>query len=139
MSDQKTATPDAVIIGAGPIGIAAAAHLLARGLTPLVLEKGPAAGHAIREWGHVNVFTPWKHVTDKAVEALLAPTGWKLPDPEHLPTGQEIVDSYLVPAVTTAPLAYTCRGIASSDATPGDSEWRRFEVTPLQTCGSGVR
>ncbi|MBG06557.1 MAG: flavoprotein [Rhodospirillaceae bacterium] len=105
MSDQKTATPDAVIIGAGPIGIAAAAHLLARGLTPLVLEKGPAAGHAIREWGHVNVFTPWKHVTDKAVEALLAPTGWKLPDPEHLPTGQEIVDSYLVPAVTTAALA----------------------------------
>ena len=49
MSAQKTATPDAVIIGAGPIGIAAAAHLLTRGLKPLVLEKGPSAEHAIRE------------------------------------------------------------------------------------------
>ena len=29
------------IIGAGPVGLAAAAHLLARGLDPLVLEAGP--------------------------------------------------------------------------------------------------
>ena len=49
MSDQKKATPDAVIIGVGTIGIAAAAHLLARGLKPLVLKKGLSAEHAIRE------------------------------------------------------------------------------------------
>ena len=35
MSDQKTVAPDTFIIGAGQIGIAAAARLLARGLEPL--------------------------------------------------------------------------------------------------------
>lgn len=30
-----------VVIGAGPVGLAAAAHLLERGLEPLVLEAGP--------------------------------------------------------------------------------------------------
>ena len=75
MSDQKTATPDAVIIGAGPIGIAAAAHLLTRGLKPLVLEKGPSAEHATRGYGHVNVFAPCKQVAIKAAKALLATTG----------------------------------------------------------------
>lgn len=29
------------IIGAGPVGLAAAAHLVERGLTPLILEAGP--------------------------------------------------------------------------------------------------
>ena len=29
-----------VIVGAGPVGLAAASHLLARGLSPLVLEAG---------------------------------------------------------------------------------------------------
>ena len=102
--NQKTPDHDVVVIGAGPIGIAAAAHLLARGLKPLILEEGASAGHAICEWGHVSVFTPWKHVTDKAVEALLAPTGWRLPDPEHLPTGREIVAEYLIQAAETPEL-----------------------------------
>ncbi|WP_210212800.1 FAD-dependent oxidoreductase, partial [Mesorhizobium sp. M7A.F.Ca.ET.027.03.2.1] len=28
------------VIGAGPVGLAAAAHLVERGITPLVLERG---------------------------------------------------------------------------------------------------
>ena len=35
-----------VVIGAGPLGLAAAAHLLERGLVPLVLEAGPGPGSA---------------------------------------------------------------------------------------------
>ncbi len=87
-----------VVIGAGPVGLAAAAHLRSRGLKAVVLERGPHAGHAIAEWGHVRVFTPWQYVTDKALVALLEPTGWQHPDGDHLPTGQEIVDQYLLPA-----------------------------------------
>ena len=41
------------IIGAGPVGLAAAAHLLLRGETPLVLEAGDAVGAHIAQWGHV--------------------------------------------------------------------------------------
>ena len=46
------------VIGAGPVGLAAAAHLLERGLTPIVLEAGPAAGDLVRQWSHVCCFLP---------------------------------------------------------------------------------
>ena len=59
-----------VIIGAGPVGLAAAAQLLARGAKPLVLEAGPEVGHNIRQWGHVGMFTPWRFCVDRAAEAL---------------------------------------------------------------------
>ena len=39
-----------VVIGAGPVGLAAAAHLLDRGLEPLVLEAGPQVGANIAQW-----------------------------------------------------------------------------------------
>ncbi|WP_444944083.1 NAD(P)-binding domain-containing protein [Microbulbifer sp. ZKSA006] len=95
---------DAIIVGAGPIGIAAAAQLLSRNLKPLVLEKGISVGSAILEWGHVRVFTPWPYVIDKAVATLLKKNGWTYPDKEQLPTGREIVDKYLTPAATTPEL-----------------------------------
>lgn len=85
------------IIGAGPVGLAAAAHLVARGLTPLVLERGPAAGHAIRAWGHVRVFSPWAYNIDKAARTLLEAAGWQAPPDDAIPTGAEIVARYLEP------------------------------------------
>ena len=54
-SQLPPALPVAVI-GAGPIGLAAAAHLIARGLTPVVFEAGPTIGHAMRQWAHVRTF-----------------------------------------------------------------------------------
>jgi cation diffusion facilitator CzcD-associated flavoprotein CzcO len=48
-----------VVIGAGPVGLAAAAHLLERGLEPLVLEVGPQVGANIAKWRHVRLFSPW--------------------------------------------------------------------------------
>lgn len=45
-----------VVTGAGPAGLAAA-HLTQRGLLPLVLESGPAAAGAVREWEHVRLFS----------------------------------------------------------------------------------
>ena len=38
-----------VVIGAGPVGLATAAHLRERGLTPLVLEAGATIGAAIEQ------------------------------------------------------------------------------------------
>ncbi|WP_434093194.1 FAD-dependent oxidoreductase [Streptomyces humidus] len=69
-----------VVVGAGPIGLAAAAHLIERGLEPLVLKAGPSAGAAVRDWSHVRLFSPWGEVVDPAAEKLLAPTGWVRPD-----------------------------------------------------------
>ncbi len=93
-----------IVIGAGPVGIAAAAHLLARGLKPLVLEKGLGAGHTMLEWGHVSVFTSWKNVVDQAVVRLLNKSHWQMPDEDSLPTGRDIVEKYLIPAASTPKL-----------------------------------
>lgn len=100
---RSPALPVAVI-GAGPVGLAAAAHLLARGLDPLVLEAGPAVGHAVRAWGHVRMFSPWRFNTDAAARALLEAEGWTAPDPEACPTGAELVERYLAPLAATAAL-----------------------------------
>jgi len=85
------------IIGAGPVGLAAAANLLARGATPLVLEAGPEAGHAVRQWGHVRMFTPWQYCVDRQAAALLTTRGWSHPPVDDIPTGGELVTRYLEP------------------------------------------
>ena len=85
------------IIGAGPVGLAAAAHVLSRGETPLLVEAGPSVGTAIRAWGHVRLFSPWRYLIDQQAAALLEEQGWYMPDPDGYPTGHELVEQYLVP------------------------------------------
>ncbi|WP_031139157.1 NAD(P)-binding domain-containing protein [Streptomyces xanthophaeus] len=92
-----TADLPTVVIGAGPVGLAAAAHLTARGLTPLVLEGGPTAGTATRDWAHVRLFSTWSEVVDPAAEKLLAPTGWTAPDGATFPSGGDWAELYLQP------------------------------------------
>ncbi|GAA4283452.1 FAD-dependent oxidoreductase [Brevibacterium daeguense] len=86
-----------VVIGAGPVGLAAAAHLRERGLTPLVLEAGDTVAAAIRDWGHTRLFSPWRFNIDDAARRLLESGDWQAPNPEILPTGHELVDDYLTP------------------------------------------
>jgi len=102
--DDLTSLPVAVI-GAGPVGLSAAAHLLSRGLEPLIFESGPAVGAALREWGHVRVFSPWEYNLDPAAEALLAGSGWESPARDAYPTGDEIAERYLEPLAALAPIA----------------------------------
>src|ERR1700761_8988853 len=103
------------VIGAGPVGLAAAAHLLERGLQPIVLEAGPEAGHSVRQWRHVQLFSPWEYNVDKAAIRLLAPTGWNSPDPRIYPTGAELLERYIEPLATKTALKDVIR--ASSRVT----------------------
>jgi Pyridine nucleotide-disulphide oxidoreductase len=100
MSAGKTVA----IIGAGPVGLAAAAHVMERGMVPVVLEAGPEAGHSVRQWQHVQLFSPWEYNVDKAAARLLAPTGWNSPDPQIYPTGAELLERYIEPLATKTPL-----------------------------------
>src|SRR3954469_8134934 len=93
------------IIGGGAVGLAAAAHLLERGVTPTVLEAGPTVGHAIRQWDHVQLFSPWEYNVDKAARRLLEPTGWNSPDPKQYPTGGELLEQYLEPLASRTVLS----------------------------------
>jgi thioredoxin reductase len=92
------------IIGAGPVGLAAAAHTLDRGMHPIVLEAGTGAGHAVRQWSHVRMFSPWTYNIDKVAERLLRERGWNAPDPDQYPTGAELVEHYLEPLATRTAL-----------------------------------
>jgi len=107
------------IIGGGPVGLAAGAELLGRGLAPLVLEAGPRPAHAVRQWGHVRMFSPWEFNVSSAARALLEPRGWAAPDPEAYPTGNNLADLYLDPlAAALAPhlrLGARVVGIARQD------------------------
>ncbi len=97
MSETFPMSKTIAIIGAGPVGLAAAAHAIERGLTPLVLERGPSVGHAVRRWAHVPMFSPWAFNIDAAAGRLLADIGWNRPAPEAYPTGGDLVGQYLAP------------------------------------------
>ncbi|TVP50935.1 MAG: FAD-dependent oxidoreductase, partial [Gemmatimonadales bacterium] len=113
------------VIGAGPVGLVAAAHLACRGEAVVLLEAGAAVGASVREWGHVRLFTPWKYLLDPAAEALLAPTGWTVPGLDEHPTGAEYVEHFLVPLSRTPRIAAALRvrsrvvRVARAAAVPG--------------------
>ena len=92
------------VIGAGPVGLAAAAHLLERGLDVVVFELGERAGSAVADWAHVRLFSPWTYLLDPAAVRLLESTGWSAPEGERSPTGAELLDTYLTPLASTPAL-----------------------------------
>jgi|SRR5579859_7616036 len=94
MFSHKSSLPIA-IIGAGPVGLAAAAHLLCRGEIPLLFEAGSSVGASMQQWGHVRLFSPWHYLIDRAAQALLEEQQWVAPDPDAYPTGREVVGGYL--------------------------------------------
>ena len=98
-----------VIIGAGPVGLAAAAHLLDRGLEPLVLEAGSQVGANIAQWRHVRLFSPWCLALDPVTVRLLDQAGWTGPDPDALPTGADLLEHYLEPLAALPALASRIR------------------------------
>ena len=85
------------VIGAGPVGLAAAAHLIKYGQPFVVFESGPEPGAAIRKWGHVTTFSPWRYMVDGAARELLERSGWTAPDADTLPTGNDLVDRFVAP------------------------------------------
>jgi N-acetylglutamate synthase-like GNAT family acetyltransferase len=85
------------VLGAGPVGLAAAAHLIARGIEPVVLEAGAQVGANLLDYGHVKLFSPWRYNVDHAMAKLLEPTGWIAPPADELPPAGEIVHKVLQP------------------------------------------
>ncbi len=93
------------IVGAGPIGLVAAAHLVARGETPIVLEAGELVASSIRQWSHVRLFSPWRYLVDPTAVELLESAGWEMPAPDELPTGGEFVNRFVEPLASLPALA----------------------------------
>lgn len=94
--NNKSELPIAVI-GAGPVGLAAAAHLSKRNIPFVVFESGNNVGSSITSWEHVNVFSPWRYNIDKTAKELLLETDWQMPDEDKTHSGREFIGLYLKP------------------------------------------
>jgi hypothetical protein len=108
MKNDLSALPVAVI-GAGPIGLAAAAHLLERGFAPIVFEAGASIASHFESFRHVQLFSPWRYNIDPAARRLLEGAGWTAPTLDELPTAGATVDRYLAPLAALPAVAATLR------------------------------
>ncbi|BAP14753.1 monooxygenase [Alcanivorax sp. NBRC 101098] len=94
---KTLATLPVAVIGAGPIGLSAAVHLLNRGYTPIIFEAGTQAGAHLARWGHVRMFSPWSYNIDPAAVELLNQGNWTEPSLAKFPTGKELLEHYVLP------------------------------------------
>lgn len=85
------------VLGAGPVGLAAAAKLIERGLPFVVFEAGNRVGANLLDYGHVRLFSPWQYNVDRTMARLLEPTGWTPPAADALPLAGEVVARVLQP------------------------------------------
>lgn len=102
-----------VIVGAGPIGLAAAANAADRGRSFVVLESGSVAGAAVAEWAHVRLFSAWSELIDPTARKLLEALGWQAPDLTDYPSGRAWREQYLQPladALAVHPVGEVCYG-----------------------------
>lgn len=94
------------IIGAGPIGLAAAAHLLELGQDFVIYEAGDRVASSMHSWGHIRLFSPWKHLIDPAARRLLESNGWAEPrGRDNAPNGSELIEEYLAPLAALPEIA----------------------------------
>ncbi len=105
--NQIDATLPVAVLGAGPVGLAAAAHLLERGIPPLLLEAGDGVGANFRSVSHVRLFSPWRYNVDKAARRMLEAAGWRMPEADALPTAGEMLAHYLEPLAALPGVAAT--------------------------------
>lgn len=136
------------VIGAGPVGLAAASHLALRQQPFIVFERGHGPGAAVAEWGHVTFFSPWRYVVDDGARQLLEATGWLMPDPNRDPTGRELIDRYLDPLSAHPAIAphlrFEARVVSVTrqgmDRVPSQGrEARPFELVTVTADGSETR
>lgn len=87
------------IVGAGPIGLEAALYARVLGYDVAIYEAGNDVAAAIREWGHVKMFTPFgMNRSPLGISALRAQDeSYRPPGDDELLTGREWVDRYLGP------------------------------------------
>ena len=97
------------VLGAGPVGLAAAARLVERGLPFVVLEAGAEVGANLLDYGHVRLFSPWRYNVDHAMAKLLQAHGWQAPAASELPLAREVVERVLRPFAALPAIAPSLR------------------------------
>jgi hypothetical protein len=109
MNMNEVGTKAAAIVGAGPIGLAAAAHLLERGFAPVVFEASDSIAAHYESFRHVQLFSPWRYNVDAAARRMLEASGWTSPPLDELPTAGAMIDRYLAPLAMLPAMARAIR------------------------------
>lgn len=111
-----------VVVGAGPMGLAAAIGAVDRGYEVTVVERG-RVGESLRSWGATRFFTPLGMNVPPRFREIL---GARMPAPDTLLTGQEMAEQILEPLVASDLLrgrvrtGQTVRAIGRRGLTRGD-------------------
>jgi len=95
------------VLGAGPVGLAAVAQLIERGLPFIVLEAADRVGANLLDYGHVRLFSPWQYNVDAAMARLLKADGWQPPPADELPLAADVVGRVLAPFARLPAVAAT--------------------------------
>ena len=85
------------VLGAGPVGLAAAAKLIERRMPFVIVEAASQVGAHLLDYGHVRLFSTWQKNIDMTMARLLAATGWLAPRATELPLAREVVQCVLAP------------------------------------------
>ena len=93
-------TKRVLIIGAGPIGLAAGLGAIQRGFDVTILEKGDV-GDGLRQWGPTRFFSPLAMNIPASFQPIL---DGALPPLDALLSGAEMADHVLKPLASRAPL-----------------------------------
>ncbi len=101
LSSRKLNLPswsNVAIIGAGPVGLEAATLAACQNLDVVVFEKSDVAYH-LRQWGHVQLFSPFRMNHSRWGIGLLSRAfpDLELPSESAYMTAREYVESYLEP------------------------------------------
>ena len=92
MNARTSSTAPVAVIGAGPIGLAAAAHLVQRGCRWCCSRPATASPRTSDSYRHVRLFSPWRYNIDRAARAPARRRRLEAPDDDLLPTAGEMVD-----------------------------------------------
>lgn len=82
-----------VVVGAGPMGLAAAIGAIDRGFDVTVLERG-LIGQSLRSWGPTRFFTPLEMNVPPRFREIL---GARMPPPDALLSGRDMAEQILQP------------------------------------------
>ena len=82
-------------MGAGPVGLEMAVRAVRQGLDVCLIERGSLIAANVREWQHVELFSPWSLNMSATGKEVLKEMGAAMPDDEAFPTGAQLISEYL--------------------------------------------
>ena len=97
------------ILGAGPTGLEAALAAADAGLPFTLYEAAPTVAGNVREWGHVQLFTPWEMNVSPRMRRHLEAAGREVPGGSECPTGRDLAEKLFEPLAALPEIAPNVR------------------------------